>query len=615
MDILTILLFFIYTWGFGYTATKFLKNSENFYERNIIRIGIGLGIVPFFALLINFLHIPLDWRVFFVASLVIPLIDFIKNKKIPSISLKITKSNIYILIALVIFLASSYMYISGAFNYPWLEDDDSWHHANGVKYIAVERDLNAPVDTLMYLNPYPPAYDVFLGILHQTSPSLQWTLKFFNALIISLGILFFYFFAAKFTGNKKKAIFATLVLASVPSYLSHFIWAHSFIVTLFFPAMYCIEMTKKDKNWMYPAALVIATMCITQPSQPLKLAAIFGIYFIIKWISEKKFNVPIFVSIAGGYLLSFFWWFNHWREVFMPRVGENARPSIAALTSNANLFQRAFDFLQKIFPPESGTATRPYSFNEIVFAQHQNMINNPIGIGIFISVLAVLGVILAIITYKKLLSKEKNYFLIVLFWGIFTFLGVNSMTFNLPFGLFAFRFWMLFAIPLSLLAAEGLWLLFSLFKKYKFIIISIVIIGVLLTSAHQKYSVNTAMWPFGLGWQSYEEVMGYVQMQESLPVDTKVFAFTENYFVIGFDMFTCIWCDEFKENEETLFNQTADYTLSWLRSQEYEYLVIDSRTARKYGINETNNKIQTLLDSGSFTITSQQMGLVLMRIL
>ena len=42
-SIITIILFFVYTWGLGYGATYFFKKAENFYERNFLRIAIGLG--------------------------------------------------------------------------------------------------------------------------------------------------------------------------------------------------------------------------------------------------------------------------------------------------------------------------------------------------------------------------------------------------------------------------------------------------------------------------------------------------------------------------------------------------------------------------------------------
>ena len=146
MDILTIILFFIYTWGFGYTATFFFKNSENFLERNLMRIGIGIAGLVVASLLLNLLHIPIDWKIVLALSLIAPLYGLfraVKSKNF-NIDVKLTKSNIAIAIVIVIFLATLFMYTKGAFSYPWLEDDDPWAHATGVKYVAVEKTAFVP---------------------------------------------------------------------------------------------------------------------------------------------------------------------------------------------------------------------------------------------------------------------------------------------------------------------------------------------------------------------------------------------------------------------------------------------------------------------------------------
>ncbi len=619
MDLVTILLFFVYVWGLGYGITRFLKNSDNFLERNLMRIGIGLGTIPFLGVLLSILRIPLDWRIFLVLSLVFPLIDLyksdlVRNKRIPAIKVKLNKTNLSVLAVILLFSLSIFMYGTGAFKYPWLEDDDSWHHASSTKYISIEKNVFPPEDNFMYLNPYPPGYDLLMGILHQTSSSVYWTLKFFNALIISLGIIFFYFFVKIFTRNRNKALFATFVLASIPSYLSHFIWSHSLIVTLLFPAMYCIEMLNEDKKWMYPAIAVITSICLTQPTQPIKFAFLFGFYFIIKCIGSKKLDLRLLGSLFGGYFLSMMWWATRWREIFFAgSVGE----SVSSAAVKVSALSRLFSALQKVFPPNSGSATRAYSFNEIFLAKHQNMINNPIGIGLFISLLIVLGTIFAIISYRKLLSEEGNYLSITLLWGVFTFLGFNTMTFHLPFGFYSFRFWMLFAIPASILAAEGLWFLYSLGKQYgipKVIIVFIVIIGIIFTSASQKYSVNTAIWPPGLGWQSYEEVQSYSWLKENLPINSKVFAFTDNFFVIGFDMFSCEWCKGIKEFKEGAFNETPEDLSKWLKNNKYEYVVIDGRTLRKYGEEEVNHKLGLMLNSSLFRPVHSSNALILMEV-
>ena len=80
MSFLTIVLFLVYTFGLGLAATSFVKNSDNFLERNLMRMGFGLALLPFLGLILNFLRIPIDWRIILVLSIAYPLYYIIKNK-------------------------------------------------------------------------------------------------------------------------------------------------------------------------------------------------------------------------------------------------------------------------------------------------------------------------------------------------------------------------------------------------------------------------------------------------------------------------------------------------------------------------------------------------------
>src|SRR3989344_5380550 len=211
ISLITILLFFIYLWGFGFSLTYFIYRKtaiqgSDFLERHIMNLGIGLGTFAILSVILNFFRIPLDWRIFLLLSLVVPGYVCFKNFKNSGFKLPakfprlvLTKNHLFVFVVMFIFAVSLYTYASGAFAYPYLEDEDPWGHSIGVKYVALNKDAYNPTTTtvqeaesiLSYIDPYPPAYDVLMGVLHKTSPDLNWTIKFFNALIISLGLLFF----------------------------------------------------------------------------------------------------------------------------------------------------------------------------------------------------------------------------------------------------------------------------------------------------------------------------------------------------------------------------------------------------------------------------------------
>ena len=78
----SILYFFIITFGLGLGLTYFLKlNFRDTFEYLIMNIGIGLGVFVVLATLIGLLHIPLDYRIFFVLALIGPIIEVINKIK------------------------------------------------------------------------------------------------------------------------------------------------------------------------------------------------------------------------------------------------------------------------------------------------------------------------------------------------------------------------------------------------------------------------------------------------------------------------------------------------------------------------------------------------------
>lgn len=617
-SISTIILFFIYLWGLGFTATYWSKKPEDFLERNLVYIAIGLAVFPILAIILNFLHIPLDWKIFLALSLIIPLYNLKNYKQFqPSFKLKIKKSHITLFLVFIIFFTSLFMYTKGAFSYPYLENDDPWGHAIGVKYVALEKnafdpDVSKPgrdIDpVLSYIDPYPPAYDILLGILHQTSEDLTWTLKFFNALIISLGLLFFYLFAKLFTKSRNKALFATFILAAIPSYLSHFIWAHSLVITILFPALYAFISIQTDKKWMYPAALSVASIWVTQNiSQPIKLTTLLVIFIIVGSITYKKFFKYETIALVSGGILSLFWWgvilTKYPINVFLGYYeGSKATVTGAAASS---IFSKLLAVIKAITNP-SGTASRAYTFSDFFIAQKTNMINNPIGVGVFLSILTLIGIAYVLIKYRGEIVKQENAWIcITLFWLIFTFWGVNGYTFPISIAKAAFRVWMIMAIPLALIATEGFYFLMKLTKKIPLLKIGIflfIVAGILLTSGYQKFHHNTNPgWPTTGSFQG-QEPFEYAKWFNTIPKNSKVFLLApREKLTMGFGMYSCHWCQDEIDFRLDILNSDGNRLHSFLKNRGYEYLVVNGRMDMHYlkqtfG-NETEQKLLELYNS------------------
>jgi hypothetical protein len=613
MEFLSLVLFFLYTWSFGFLLCRFVKESDNNLEKNLMRMGIGLGVFIFLGFVFNLLRIPLDWRFFLFLAVAGLLFYLFKNHKTilnTKFEIKISKSNISILLMLILFSMTFYMYHKGAFAYPYLEDDDSWSHALVAKYVSIEKTVFEKTSVgFHYLDPYPPAYGMFFGIMHQTNNSVYWTLKFFNALIVSLSIIFFYFFAKVFTNSSKKALFSTFALFAVPAFLSHFIWSIAITMPLFFISFYAIEKIKDDKKWWIIAAIVIASTLTSSPTHSIYFGLFFIIYFIARILTERRLLLYVFLAGLFGLVLSFIVW---WLPMIMNYGFQGVLRSF--LGGNKNVLS------------VGGTGDRFYTLSDFIFANEVNMINNPIGIGIVISILTVIGLVFFIFNYKDVLKKENYYKLVLLLWFAFSFYAVNAARF--PIKLSPFRAWMLLAIPVSLLSGEALNSINKFVKSavrgfaksniaitgISLVVLGLVGYGIITTSFVQKYTVNTAQWPPGGFWTSNEEIQGYIWFKDNIPSGTKVFTFSNNALILGFDKFICHWCDDVKNYQKNGFNQTADENYNWLKKEQYEYIIIDGQAARAFGANETNNKIQGFISSNKFKPVFNNNGMLMFEI-
>jgi hypothetical protein len=183
---------------------------------------------------------------------------------------------------------------------------------------------------------------------------------------------------------------------------------------------------------------------------------------------------------------------------------------------------------------------------------------------------------------------------------------------------------MLFAIPLSIVAAEAfsfLVLSFRHFKVPKILTIALLVFLVFLTSGQHKYAVNTAMWGPGQMWTSMDEIQGYVWLK-GLPPDTKVFDYAADEQIIGFDKSSCMWCDDVIEFRKDLLYRNVSELYPWLKRNQYEYLVVGGMAyknfGRVYGENVTNEilpkRMEEIATLGKFQPVQQTQGVVIFQI-
>ncbi|RLJ00924.1 MAG: hypothetical protein DRP06_00790 [Candidatus Aenigmatarchaeota archaeon] len=446
-----------------------------------------------------------------------------------------------------------------------------------------------------------------MGVIHQVNPeSIQWVLKFFNVLLITLGLPFAYIWLKKFTESDKIALTGTFLLAILPCFMNHFIWAQTLAVVLWFPALYSIERMKEEKNkkWLIIAILTISTILITQPS----VAAVFGVfyatYFFVEFMiqllkQDSKFNmVKVFKNkeikylFLGGLLglslaLSIYW---------IPEIEYRG-------VENVLWRMNAFPDFFKGGTLDDTSGGIVYGLQDFAIAPEVSKMDQATGLGPVIFVLLLFSVFMLLYHRKKLITSHNKYLLISSLWVIIGFLGVEGNA--LPFKLMPHRFWVFFAIPVVVLVAWGIILIYNSTKKDKaisYIIISLIFIGILVTSAYPKYIVETSQWPPGIGWASNEQIQGYVGLKE-LPPNTLVYSLCKNpKTVIGVDKMDYPWIKEIKNYQKLALNDTINNNYNFLKKHEYSYLIVDGGCVKDFGVNQTNLRLQEMFSSEKFRL-------------
>ncbi len=643
MSLVSILLFFLYMFGFGFSITYLFKakEDEDFLEKNVMRLGFGLAVFVVLGVILNLLKVPLYWWIFLVLSQITVLYALYKKRASIKTWLEarskfqLKKKHIFYVILLLLFAFNLYTYTTGSLSYGYLEDDDPWTYARDVKYVALEKTLDVPYYRgTNHLDPYPPAYVMTLGILHQTSADEQWTIKFFNSLLISLGVLFFFFMVRKLTQSLNIALASTFILSMLPSYLGHFIWSHSLAPGWFFLLIYSFEQLMESKSFLALSAVTYAAILLTHPIQAAIITVLAGIYFAGRWIYFKKFPWEIGLSVVLGVVISLAWWAFKFRKLLAMRLHDEAILQSSGTSTLASGISKA---LPTLYDPSGGSATRGYSFSDFFIATKNNMINQPIGWGIAISILLVITLVLLAVKYKSFLQRQNYWQAIAVGWFLFMFMDVNATTFGLPFGLNPFRAWALLAVSLSIITGYGLVQLANSFDKIKILkygVIILLIAAIFFTSGYYKYYHNTNPgWPPGAKL-SISEAQGLVWMKNNLPLDSTVFSFTEgsNRLVFGANMYACVWCDNYRNfKEQNLLEINMTEMHGWLRKNDISYIMFmakDATAAKKtfYKDNETIDEQQAaqkyeqklneaVAMSNKFQPVHQEQGFILLKVI
>jgi len=618
---LTVLYFFVLMYGLGSLATFFVK-IRDFWERQVMRIGIGLATFPLVGALFNTLGIPLNWVIFLVVALVVPLYGLAKRKKLEASAdereskdlmdldikgIEVEKPSLSVLLVLLITAALFVSFLQGSFLYPWLENGDPWEYAEAAEYISEKQTYYKPIEQIfpetpeeifagtnttriryqilgnfgIVMEPYPQGYQMLLGVLHQTNNSISWTMKFFNSLIIALGIVFFYYFVKRLTGSNNKALFSAFVLAALPSYLSHFIFATPFALTLMFPAFYCMTRVENNRKWIIPAAICSGSIFISHVLVTYVFLLFLVIYALVKTVSGRRLPVNIIASGVLAAILAF--------SLFWLPLGLRYQGILNPFYGLGIIGKSG----EGLFSAGRGDIYGPMDY---LISPLANKIDQPKGIGAAVILLALLGVLRI---FKFPPDKENMWKWTILLWLVVTFLGVQGQSLPLTVIPNAHRLWCYLSIPIAIMAAEGLFFLGGILKQYNINmreVLVLVILAILITSAYPKYSINSmSFWfPTLRVFNTQGEYEGYTWLL-NLPPKTRVSAICSNHQkIIGYDAYTPFWEKEVRDMKKKSLNMSVDEIYAWLKKWKYEYVIIDATCTRNWDIKTLNSKLSEI---------------------
>ncbi len=584
----SLLWLLIVSFSFGFALTR---------EKSLTTFGFGLAAFAVLSIIFNLIGIPLNWLVFLAIALGL-LAYFIYRKEL---ELKVEKPDRVLLAVLIMAAINIQIYWNGANAYPYLEDDDPWNHAVGTKWVAETESYSRHYDGehfyRLYIEPYPPVYDVLMGVIHQMTESVSSTLKFFNAFLVGTALVMAFFVIEELTKNRKIALFSAFFLLSMPAFMGHFIWAQTLAMLFLFVAFYAMERSLQDKRFVLPTGVAIGAIAITQPSVAVTFILMAGLYLAAKFYRDgKSILKPLVMAGSIGILITILFYV----PVYLKYGPED-------FTYGVGIFQGLFD-------PESAIDTSGglvYSPQDYLFVSPQGKIDQHIGIGVVLSILVLAGTVLAI---KDFISgKREAWIIISILWLLLGILGTEGNA--LPVKLFPHRFWVFLAIPVAMLASSAYLRLEEKFQKHQKYLLAILIISVFTTSAVGKLEVQTATWPPGAGFSSMEEISGYVQMGTMLPKNTKVFPLCSfDSKIIGFDMLSEPYVPEYGLFKHDALNKSPEEVHSFISSRGYSYLTIDPTCVTELGPEGTNALVSSYLSSESYEQVYSNKAFILLRV-
>ncbi|MFH1790693.1 MAG: hypothetical protein ABH885_01750 [Candidatus Omnitrophota bacterium] len=639
--LISLIYFFAIVLGTGSITYILGWTKEEPCEKLFISIGTGICLIPVFGIIFNAAGIPLTFQVFLAAAAVCAAstawVSFRRHgPRIfrlgpPDLRKFLTPASISVTI---IFTLALIMYLKGSFAYSWFEDDDPWLFATSSKYIALYKTFTTnAVFASGTSQPYPQGYQIIMGIMNQICPSLNWTMKFYNALFVSLSLPFFYFMMARMVKRREAAMLSTALLFSIPAWLTHFIFPFNLTMTLFPLLFYYVARAGLNGRWYVMVGATIASIWSIHMYTAVMISIMYFLYYMTAVYSEgKPYRGLIGAYFSGAIFSALVFWapslFRFRKAIFVrnePIMGlELIVPAVKLLIGNTSMiaalliliacgiflylhmdhwFYRLKDVLRNmgaaklkpyipilcfvivlavllipkkiIFIP--GSSRVNYNINHFfLFFNKHNLKQNPIGIGIVAMFLAAGAVPYYLIGIRKLFTARRIYAAAALVWFAFAFAAVNGL--RLSICVMPFRMWTFLAIPVAMLGGffyEDFLAVRLKDDRARTGVIGLLIAGMLFTWWTQKWILNVKVWKDGYILVPESHAF-YGRIKDHVPKNSTAYALSSNQCIpIVYDMISFEWDKEVREYAGIDMEATPDENHEFLKRKGYEYVILD----------------------------------------
>jgi hypothetical protein len=584
---ITIAVFAFVVVGLGRAVMGLSRATQekNPIVRYLETLGVGLAAFSFAGVVFALVGIPLHWGVYVGIAAVGWAAAHWVGRGIPVDSKWDRDETICAIALLALLVAVFALFLRGANAYEYLEDDDPWSHAQGALYVAKNHNCDvaawargASEGFAFYLEPYPPTYDIVMGVMRQLNDSISWTLKTFNVVLVTLAVAFNFLLGKSYLGNWWRALFAAFVLAVLPGYMSHFIYSQTLALCIFPVALYATMKAMRDRSFIAPAMLSVASMMVTQPVVSVCFAVVLLLFIALVLVHDRASQADGsrarsgLVVAAGGFLLSLLYW---GRQV--------ARWGLVGILSS-----KGKDLLTTW---HSDPALLQVPLADALFPPIQARIDAPVGWGIVVALALLVGIgscVADVVVLRMRASPERTH---LLGWFLpLAYLGF-APALDLP-AWGSARMWAYMAVPVAFLATEGIFLLGELAlaarPRLRMAAIALAALGIALTCLPAKAAVETAIWPLGAEWSGRgealpPEVAGYLDMKAKLPHGTRVYSFCGNGRSIGFDMDSSPWVESEWQFRLRSSSVAANEAIAFLDAHDYAYLTLDQTCWRNWG--------------------------------